>query len=137
MAKSDSDAGGGFFYGWVVLGIATLATVATSPGQSYLVGVFNEPIGRAVGIEEKQITLAYGIATACAALPLLLVGRLADRFGPKAVMIGSSIGLGIGCFAIGFVEGVWSLGVAYFFIRFMGQGALGLSASHSTAMWFE
>ena len=137
MVKSVEAGRGGFFYGWVVVVVATVATVATSPGQSYLVGLFNESIGESLGLSERQITLAYGIATACAALPLLVVGKIADRFGPRVVMVGSAVGLGLACYAIGFVEGIWSLGVVYFFIRFMGQGALGLSASHSLAMWFE
>ena len=51
------------FYGWVILGVATVATLATSPGQSYLVGKFNAEIQAALGIDETTLTAAYGIAT--------------------------------------------------------------------------
>ncbi len=125
------------FYGWVILGIAVVATIATSPGQSYLVGKFNGEIRAALGVSSEMLSATYGIATFCAAIPLLYVGRLADRFGPRAVMIASAAALGAACWLIGFAQGVLTLGACYFLLRFAGQGALGLSASHSTALWFE
>lgn len=125
------------FYGWVILGIATVATLATSPGQSYLVGKFNAEIEAALGIGETTLTAAYGIATFAAAFPLLYVGKLADRFGPRAIMGASALLLGVACWTIGLVQGPISLALCYFLLRFAGQGVLGLSASHSVAMWFE
>ncbi|MCA9309590.1 MAG: MFS transporter [Phycisphaerales bacterium] len=125
------------FYGWVILVISALAIFATSPGQSYLVGKFNESIGLELGMDAASISLAYGIATAIAAIPLLYVGRLSDRFGPRVIMGASAAALGLACWLIGFANGPVTLGLCYFLLRFSGQGALGLSASHSVAMWFE
>lgn len=125
------------FYGWVILGIAGVATFATSPGQSYLVGKFNASIEETLGIGETTLTGAYAIATFAAAVPLLYVGRLADRFGPRVLMGVSALALGGACWAIGYAQGPISLTLCYFLLRLSGQGALGLSASHSTAMWFE
>ena len=127
----------GVFYGWVILLIAMVATVATSPGQSFLVGKFKVPLEAALGIDESTLTLAYGIATFLAAIPLLYVGPLADRLGPRAIMGASAAVLGLACWSIGFVTGPFTLGICYFLLRFAGQGVLGLSASHSTAMWFD
>lgn len=125
------------FYGWVILFVAMVATAATSPGQSYLVGKFNASIEASLGIRETTLTAAYGLATFLAAIPLLYVGPLADRFGPRRIMGAASVLLGIACVLIGFAAGPLSLGACYFLLRFSGQGVLGLSASHSTAMWFE
>jgi OFA family oxalate/formate antiporter-like MFS transporter len=125
------------FYGWVILVIGMVAIAATSPGQSFLVGKFNASIVDGLGIELKTLTFAYGIATCLAAIPLLYLGRLADRFGPRLVMGLSALALGGSCWLIGHAQGPMTLGVAYFLLRFSGQGALGVSASHSTAMWFE
>lgn len=125
------------FYGWVILFVAMVATAATSPGQSYLVGKFSASIEASLGIRETTLTAAYGLATFLAAIPLLFVGPLADRFGPRRIMGASAALLGVACVLIGFAAGPVSLGACYFLLRFSGQGVLGLSASHSTAMWFE
>ncbi|MGB0716416.1 MAG: MFS transporter [Phycisphaerae bacterium] len=125
------------FYGWIILGIAMVATVATSPGQSFLVGKFKASLETALGIDEPTLTLTYGVATFLAAIPLLFVGPLADRLGPRIIMGASAIVLGMACWAIGYVTGPITLGFCYFLLRFAGQGVLGLSASHSTAMWFD
>lgn len=125
------------FYGWIVLIISMVAVAATSPGQSYLIGKFSSAIEADLGISETTLTAAYGLATVLAALPLPLVGRFADRFGPRALMGAAALALGVGCLLMGAVQGPFMLGVGYFVLRLAGQGALGLSASHSTAMWFE
>jgi len=125
------------FYGYTILAISTVALAATSPGQSYLVGRFNQSIEQALGISETTLSACYGVATFLAAIPLLYVGKLADRHGPRIVMGCSALALGAACWAIGFAQGPISLTVCYFLLRFAGQGALGLSASHSVAMWFE
>ncbi|MEM1166952.1 MAG: MFS transporter [Planctomycetota bacterium] len=126
-----------FFYGWVVLAVSSVALAATSPGQSWVVGLFTLEISESLGLKESTIALCYGIATFAAAFPLLYVGTLADRFGPRIIMGTSALALGLGCVLIGFAAGPISLGVCYFILRFAGQGALGLSSSHSVAMWFE
>ncbi len=125
------------FYGWVILIIGMVATIATSPGQSFLVGKFSSAIEADLGLEDTTLTAAYGIATFLAAIPLLYIGPLADRFGPRIVMGLSAAALGLSCWLIGFASGPMTLGMCYFCLRFTGQGVLGLSASHSTAMWFE
>lgn len=144
---------GGVYYGWVMVLVATLATVATSPGQSFLVGSFSEAIRSDLGLSLNGLGVAYMVATFCASLPLTLVGRASDRYGTRAVMGVVALLLGGACWFIGGAgwavrslglgerwegyAGVAALTVSFFLLRFLGQGALGLVSSHVLAMWFE
>ena len=141
------------FYGWVMLFVTTLTTMATSPGQSFIVGTFSDAIRADLGISLSRFSAAYMIATFCASLPLTLVGRLSDKHGTRAVMTVIAICFGAACIAIGpvttFVGQIddsnpirpWALltilTLGFFCLRFLGQGALGLVSSHALAMWYE
>lgn len=125
------------FYGWVILAIGMVAIIATSPGQSFLVGKFSASIEASLGLSETTLTAAYGIATFASAISLLFVGRLSDRFGPRLIMGVAALLLGGACWAIGYAQGPITLGICYFLLRFFGQGAMPLAANHSLAMWFE
>lgn len=142
-----------FFYGWVMLAITTLTTMATSPGQSFVVGTFSDAIREDLGISLSKFSAAYMIATFCASLPLTLVGRLSDMRGTRFVMTLVAIAFGLACICIGPAASLtksisqenplrpWLilivLSIGFFFLRFLGQGALGLVSSHALAMWYE
>ena len=126
-----------FYFGWVVMPIATLMTVGTLPGQTVVVSQFNTPIRNTLGLSSESLSLAYLIGTLAAALPLTLVGTLSDRIGPRrtaALVVG---GLCLGTLWLTNAVGLISLTVGFFLIRFLGQGALGLLSSHIVALWFE
>jgi len=141
------------FYGYVMLAVTTLTTAATSPGQSFVIGMFSEAVRDDLGVSLSGFSAAYMLATFLASLPLTLIGRLGDRFGTRAVMAWLGLLLGLACGFIGLVTGavaaldlqgavrtaamLAALTVAFFLLRALGQGALGLVSSHALAMWFE
>lgn len=141
------------FYGWVMLAITTLSTMATSPGQSFVVGTFSDAIRDDLNISLSKFSAAYMIATFCASLPLTFVGRLSDRHGTRFVMTIVAIAFGAACIGIGPAASLtkhidpqsparpWvilaTLTLGFFCLRFLGQGALGLVSSHALAMWYE
>jgi MFS family permease len=110
---------------------------ASMPGQTVLVALWKEPAREALGLSLTSVSAAYSIATIIASLPLPWIGRLADKIGLR---------LTVGMVAVGFVlslvllreaTGIITLGVGFFFVRFLGQGSLSMLAGHTTAMWFE
>ena len=141
------------FYGWVMLAITTLSTMATSPGQSFIVGTFSDAVREDLDISLSKFSAAYMIATFCASLPLTLVGRLSDKHGTRFVMTLVTLAFGAACIAIGPAASLtkhidpqnparpWVILIAltacFFCLRFLGQGALGLVSSHALAMWYE
>lgn len=125
------------FHGWIMLGLAIAMAFATMPGQTVLVSLWKEPARAALGLSLTQVSAAYAAGTIIAALPLSLVGRAADRFGLRVT---------IGVVAIGFIAalvlvreatGIVTLGIGFLFVRFLGQGSLGMLSGHTIAMWFE
>lgn len=126
------------YFGWPMLGIACLTTIATSPGQSFIAGgLFADSYETGLGLSKTQISLAYMAATVCASIPLTLVGKASDHYGPRRVMLAVSIGLALACGYMGLVQGFWMLLVGFFLLRFLGQGALSVLSGHTVALWFE
>lgn len=126
-----------FFYGWVMLGVAIVMAIATMPTQSVVVSLFNDPISGALSLDLEQLSRAYTIGTICAAIPLPWVGRMADKHGLR-VVVGIVCVMCAGALVLlSLAQSLVVLTIAFFFMRFLGQGSLGMLAGHTIAMWFE
>ncbi len=120
-----------------MLGVAIAMAVATMPGQTVVVSLFNASYREALGLSVTQLSAAYTAGTILAALPLALVGRAADRYGLRLVTAVVAVAFAGALAMQSRVEHVVMLGVGFFFIRFLGQGSLGMLSGHTIAMWFE
>lgn len=125
------------YFGWIILAVCICGYVATSPGQTYVVGLFNLELQNAAGVDESGLSSAYMIATVCSALLMSPIGAWSDRFGPRRAMAVFAGGLMIATALVGQVSGYLSLLLVFFLLRCFGQGALGLASGHLVAMWFE
>lgn len=126
-----------FFYGWLMIPFAILANAATSPGQTFLVSVFNPSLVEALDIRVSQLTFAYMIGTLVASVPQPYIGGIFDRFGAKKTIIGIVFLLGMACFFTAQVSSLLMLFLAFFFLRLLGQGALSIVAGNIPALWFR
>lgn len=126
-----------FYYGWVVLGVCIAGYVATSPGQSYVVALFNLSLQEAAGVGERALSTAYMLGTVASAFLMTPVGAWSDRVGPRRAMIVFALGVALAGMLAGHVSGFASLLLVFFLLRFFGQGALGLASGHLTALWFD
>ena len=126
-----------FYYGWVMLPIAMLAAIATSPGQTFGVSIFNPYLRESLNLSHSQLTGAYMFGTLLASLPQPYIGGLMDRFGIRRVMFIVVILLGFACLFMAQVLNVVMLFLAFFLLRLLGQGALSLMANNTLAMWFR
>ena len=125
-----------FFYGWVMLPIATLAMVATSPGQTYGISAFNESIVSSLEISQTHFATAYMFGTLIACLPQTLFGAWIDRRGNRLAMGGAAALLGAACF-ITSMSGPYTIFLSFVLLRMFGQGLLALTASNTLGMWFD
>ncbi len=125
------------YYGWVMLPVATLAIIATSPAQTFGISAFNQSLRTALGLSHSQLTGAYMLGTLLAALPLSWVGAMMDRFGVRRTMSVVVLLFGGVCIATSQVSGLVSLFIAFLLLRMLGQGALGLLSGNTLPFWFR
>ena len=86
---------GRFFYGWVIVAVASLGIFTSGPGQSHTFSVFLDPIGKDLGISNATLASAYGLATLAAAFALPYMGKLIDGLGPRKGLLIIVAGLGL------------------------------------------
>ena len=111
--------------------------VATSPGQTFGVAAFNEPIRTELGLSHGELAGAYMLGTFCAALPLPLAGRLVDRYGLRAMTTAAVLLMGVACVVAALASGLLTLFVAFFLLRALGPGLLSLVSNSTLAFWFD
>ncbi len=126
-----------FFYGWVMLPAVMLVSICTSPGQTFGIAVFNPHLRAALGLSSSELSGAYMAGTMLASLPLIYVGALMDRYGPRRTLVGVVFLFGITCLGMAQVSGLFTLFLAFFFLRFLGQGSMSMLARNALAMWFH
>lgn len=125
------------YYGWAIVALGFLSSALTSPGQSFAVSLYLEPVMADLGITRVEISSIYAMATLAAAVFLPFVGSWADRI-PAGLFLGSVLAL-IAIAMAGFaaVQSVAALAVAFFFLRLLAQGAVGLGTLTVTVRWFR
>lgn len=52
-----------FFYGWVIVGVATLGVVMSIPGQTMGVSVFTDHLIRVTGLTRLELAYTYLVGT--------------------------------------------------------------------------
>lgn len=122
---------------WIVLGAITLCLLA-STGVRAVFGVYIKPM-------EAEMGWSRGGLSGAAAISLLLLGatgpfagRLADRWGPRRVIVLAMILLGIGTIASAYVTSLWHIYVTAGVLMAVGAGGAALStASSVVARWFD
>jgi len=126
-----------FFYGWVMLPLVILGLIITSPGQTYGVMVFTEPIRQELKLSHSQISAAYMFGTLLGAVPIFFVGMLQDRYGLRRTLGGCLVLFGGACVAMSFAESWFTLWLSFFLLRFLGPGSVALLAGNTLSYWFH
>ena len=122
---------------WIVLGALTLCLLA-STGIRAVFGVYIKPM-------EAEFGWSRGALSMAAALSLLLLGavgpfagRLADRWGPRRVIVFALILLGIGSILSSFVTRLWHIYLTAGVLMAAGAGGAALSTGSAVvARWFD
>lgn len=126
-----------WYPGYAVAAVSTVALAFTAPGQTILVSLLNVPLRETFGIEPLMLNTSYTLATMAAALPLVWVGRATDKWGPRRMMIAVAVAFGLACLFTAAIAHEAMVVVAFFLLRFLGQGSLALVSNHAVAMWFH
>ena len=113
-----------FFYGWLVLGIAGCTTFAGSGVTQVVLGAIQVYITEDTGWSKGTLSLAASAGTWSSGLLALLIGRLADRYGPRWLMPVGLIVVGVCFLALSGVTSVWQFYVSYVLARAVSQVVL-------------
>lgn len=122
---------------WIVLGATTIALLA-SAGLRGTFGVYIKPIEAEMGWSRGALSIAAAIALLLLGASGPFSGRLADRWGPRRVMVISLALLGIGGIALSFVRTLWQFYLAAGVVMAVGSGGAALSTGSAVvARWFQ
>lgn len=125
------------FYGWYILA-SSFVILFFNSGARFSFGVMFKPMLVEFGWNRGSISLAFFLNMTIYALSLIVVGRFYDRYGPKWVIIISTIFLSIGYASISIIGSFWQFLMCYGIIAAIGLG--GTSVPFVAALmskWFE
>jgi len=142
-----------FYYGWVILFVASIGILASVPGQTMGVSVFTDYYINNLSISRVQISTSYMIGTLASSLLIPYAGIYFDKLGARFVAAVSTFFLGIFVLLLGNSQKIISflsdninlphiaivfivITIGFFGIRFFGQGVLTLVSKGMVAKWF-
>ncbi len=126
-----------FYYGWVNVGVAFVAMVATLPGRTWGLGLITEPLLRDLELDHDTYAQLNLWATLLGSLACFPAGWLIDRVGSR--LVGTLLGLSLGAvvMAMSRVQDLPSLYVLVTLTRALGQVALTLVSLTLIGKWFK
>jgi len=125
-----------FYYGWVVLGIAALAMVATLPGRTQGLGLITESLLRDLKLDRVTFAHMNLWATLIGSLFCLGIGRLMDQLGSGIVLALVSFCLGSVVLAMSYTIAVPAMFCWLVLSRGLGQSALSVVSLTMVGQWF-
>ena len=130
--------------------------VASIPGQTIGINIFNDELIVALGLTRSQVALAYFIGTAFSGTLIFWAGKVYDILGSRQLIVGASFSLGVSLLYLSVVDWIpvklsamvgletvpkWmlvtSLTVGFFMIRFTGQGFVAMAGRNMVAKWWK
>ncbi len=124
-------------YAWVVLGAAMLVLLASSGVRSSF-GVFIKPLEAEFGWSRVSLSAVASLSLLLYGAMGPIVGRLADRLGPRGVLAGAALLLGAGTLGTAAVASLWQLYLAAGVVTALGAGGAVMSVAASLiARWFD
>lgn len=121
---ADSSTPHGTRGGAIMLGVASLAMVATLPGRTFGLGMFTKSIVQDFAISDVSYGTINLVATLLGALFCFPAGWALDRFGVRPVLATTGTLLGLTICAMSGIDGYWPLLACVTLTRGFGQGAL-------------
>lgn len=127
-----------FFFGWWQVLVALLVQAVATGTIAYSYSVIVVPLSGE--FESTRMTLMLGMTAMTLAGGLLSpwLGASIDRYSLKRMMLMAAVSLGLGFFALSFINGIWQMPLIYGIFMSVSSVILGpLSASTLLARWFS
>ena len=125
------------FYGWYVLA-AGFVILFFNAGARFSIGVMFKPMIGEFGWSRAAMSLGFFLYMTFFALSLTVIGRVYDRYGPKWVIVISTLFLSVGYMSISVINSLWQFYICYGFLAAIGLGGTSLSlVAVVISKWFE
>jgi sugar phosphate permease len=127
----------GIHYAWVVIAL-TLSVVVTASGVRAIPGVIIHPLEDEFSWNRSDVSLVIAISLVFYGLAAPLSGRIGERFGLRAVVIGFLLVSGVGLVLSTMVQHLWQLHLFWGFVVGVGTGGVATVMGATVAnTWFE
>ena len=125
------------FYGWWIVGACVFILLYTSGVVHFGFTAVVEPIAEEFGWSYAQISLASSLRGLEMGLLAPLAGFLVDRWGPRRLVFGGSILIGLGLLALSRVSSLGMFYLAFALIAIGMSACMGTVLITAVANWFR
>ena len=113
-----------FYYGWLILGMSSLATFGATGVSQVVLGGIQVYISRDTGWDTSVLSYAATAGTWCSGLIAPFIGRMADRYGPRWLMPAGLLIAGVCFLGLSGFGAMWQFFVAYVISRAVSNPVL-------------
>ncbi|HKS64616.1 MAG TPA: MFS transporter, partial [Xanthobacteraceae bacterium] len=106
--------------------VACFLVLLIGGGARFAIGLTFKPMVDEFGWSRGELGIAVGLYMVVSAFATFIAGRLADRFSPRALLIGGTVIGGAGIAAMSLVTQPWHALVLYGVVFAIGNGAASL-----------
>lgn len=124
------------YYGWVIVWITVLSSVASTVIVNPTIGVFVKPMAEDFGWNRSVIAGAVAIGTIGGGIVALVVGPMIDRFGARWMLFGGFLVMGGFFVWWSGVTTLWQFYAVIIVTRLLLQGVINLTNQTVLAKWF-
>lgn len=124
------------YYGWIIAGSATFTVLAGTATSPPLFSIFITPISAEFGWGRTAISGAISLGTLVAALLSPLVGRIADRHGPRWVIACGALIMVAALSSLSQMRSLIVFYLAFGLARSIGQAVMEQCSTLAVAKWF-
>ena len=120
-----------------LLAFGLLLTFGSSFGQTWFIGFFSGEIRAALGIGNGEFGAAYSAGTLASAALMWWSGRWIDRLDLRRWTMIVIVLSAIACASMALAQNIWTLALAVFLLRHMGQGLMSHTSLTSQGRYYE